>query len=124
MMLARLTDATTGNTPNLPVHDPTPATTPETLEDGPTLTLVHPEGPTLDDLLVKATELGFSRAQLVIAARHYCGKDDLERLTDIEVVELDRRLTAHASRRQDTGEIPTVEQTEPATAGRSRRGQG
>ncbi len=122
-LLARLTDGTSGNI-SLPVHEPAPATAPETLEDGPTLTLVQPDGPSLDDLLVKATELGFSRAQLVIAARHYCGKDDLERLTDAEVVELDRRLTAHASRRQDTPDTDEPERAETAAAGRGRRGQG
>jgi hypothetical protein len=122
-LLARLTDGTSGNI-SLPVHEPAPATAPETLEDGPTLTLVQPDGPSLDDLLAKATELGFSRAQLVIAARHYCGKDDLERLTDTEVVELDRRLTAHASRRQDTPDTDEPERAEAATAGRGRRGQG
>ena len=122
-LLARLTDGTSGNVA-LPVHEPAPATAPETLEDGPTLTLVQPDGPSLDDLLVKATDLGFSRAQLVIAARHYCGKDDLERLTDTEVVELDRRLTAHASRRQDTPDTDEPERAEVTAAGRSRRGQG
>ena len=124
-LLARLTDATTGNTPNLSVHEPTPATAPELLDDAPTLTLVQHDGPTLDGLLAKAVELGFSRAQLVIAARHYCGKDDLERLNDDEIVELDRRLTTHASRRQDPAEAPATEQPEPAAAGgRGRRGQG
>ena len=122
-LLARLTDGASGSV-SLPVHEPAPATAPETLEDGPTLTLVQPTGPTLDDLLAKAGDLGFSRAQLVIAARHYCGKDDLERLTDAEVIELDRRLTAHASRRQDTPDTPETERAEAATAGRGRRGQG
>jgi hypothetical protein len=122
-LLARLTDGASGSV-SLPVHEPAPATAPETLEDGPTLTLVQPTGPTLDDLLAKAGDLGFSRAQLVIAARHYCGKDDLERLTDDEVVELDRRLTAHASRRQETADAPEPERNEAATAGRGRRGQG
>jgi hypothetical protein len=123
-LIARLTDGTVGNTPSLPVHEPAPATAPETLDDGPTLTLVQPDGPTLDDLLAKATELGFSRAQLVIAARHYCGKDDLERLSDTELAELDRRLTAHASRRQETPDTPEEERPEAVTAGRGRRGQG
>jgi hypothetical protein len=122
-LLARLTDAASGNA-TLPVHEPAPSTAPETLEDGPPHTLVQPAGPTMDDLLAKAADLGFSRAQLVIAARHYCGKDDLERLSDAEVVELDRRLTAHASRRQDTADAPAAESTEAVAAGRSRRGQG
>lgn len=123
-LLARLTDGATGNTPNLSVHEPTPATAPETLDDGPTLTLVQPTGPSLDDLLAKADDLGFSRAQLVIAARHYCGKDDLERLSDTEIVELDRRLTAHAARKQENADDTTDKQPQPAAAGRARRSQG
>lgn len=121
-LLARLTDGSAANAPTLPVHEPAPQTAPETLEDGPTLTLVQPDGPTLDDLLAKSADFGFSRAQLVIAARHYCGKDDLERLTDDELAELDRRLTAHAARRHDPADAP--ERAEPAAAGRGRRGQG
>ena len=77
------------------------------------------------DFLVREAGRAMDRfAQLVIAARHYCGKDDLERLTDDEVVELDRRLTAHASRRQDTPDTDEPDRAEAATAGRGRRGQG
>lgn len=120
-VLARLTEG--GGT--LPTYTATPATEPETLETAPTLTIVPSAGPTLDALLVKADELGFSRAQLVTAARHYCGgKDDLARLTSEELAELDRRLSAHAGRRQDV--TPETAETELAAAsgGRGRRGQG
>lgn len=128
--LARLSDG--GATlPNLPVHTPAPATEPDNLEMAPTLAIVPPAGPSLDDLLAKADTLGFSRAQLVTAARHYCGgKDDLERLAPDELAELDRRLSAHASRRQETapGEVADdhTERQELATVGggRGRRNQG
>ncbi len=126
-VLARLTDGTNGGGSTLPVHDPAPQTEPEILEVAPALTIVPPAGPTYDELVAKATELGFSRAQLVTAARHYCGgKDDLERLTPDEIAELDRRLSAHASRRQEgsvTGE--DAEQTGLAASGlgRGRRNQ-
>ena len=110
---------------------PAPATEPEIIEAAPALAIVPPAGPTLDDLLAKADSLGFSRAQLVTAARHYCGgKDDLERLAPDEIAELDRRLSAHASRRQDATNGAAAddhaEQRELATAsgGRGRRGQG
>jgi hypothetical protein len=128
-VLARLTDGG-GNTPALPVHTAAPATEPDVLEAPPALTIVPPAGPTLEELLAKADSLGFSRAQLVTAARHYCnGKDDLERLAPDEIAELDRRLSAHASRRQEAAPVTPedhAERQELATAGggRGRRGQG
>jgi hypothetical protein len=127
-VLARLTDGNGTTGPSLPVHNPAPQTEPELLETMPALSIVPPVGPTLADLLVKADEYGFSRAQLITAARHYCGgKDDLERLNATEIAELDRRLSAHAGRRQ-TGatETDSVETTELATAsgGRGRRNHG
>jgi len=94
----------------------------------PALALVPPAGPTLADLLIKADEYGFSRAQLITAARHYCGgKDDLERLNTTEIAELDRRLSAHAGRRQSApAEAERAETTELAAAsgGRGRRSHG
>ncbi len=120
-VLARLTD---NPSVTLPVHTPAPMTEPETLAPVPALALVPPAGPTLDDLLVKASGLGFSRAQLITAARHYChGKDDLERLTPDELAELDRRLTAHAARQQEEAGASKTPAPELATTGngRSRR---
>ena len=42
------------------------------------LALVRPHGPTLDDLRALAHEHGLRDAELIVAARHYCGKTDLE----------------------------------------------
>ena len=127
-VLARLTDGTTGGGPTLPVHTPAPQTEAETLDPPPALAIVPPAGLSLDELLVKATGFGFSRAQLVTAARHYCnGKDDLERLNSDEIAELDRRLTAHASRKHETLEARTEAAEPELTAsggGRGRRSQG
>ena len=74
---------------------PAPAEdTPEWLEDVPFM-VVRPSVLTLDELIAKAQEAGFSRANLVTAAAHYCGgKTDLERLSADDVAELDRRLSA------------------------------
>lgn len=127
-VLARLTEGSGTTGPSLPIHAPAPQTEPETLESAPALTLVPPAGPTLADLFAKADAHGFSRAQLVTAARHYCGgKDDLERLGPEEIAELDRRLTAHAGRR-----VPAAPEAEPgeatglaaASGGRGRRASG
>lgn len=94
-VLARLADAPAAN---LPLVVPAPPTEPETLAEPPALAIVQPPGPTLDELLVKAERYGFARAHLVTAARHYCGKDDLARLTAEEIGELDRRLSKHIDR--------------------------
>lgn len=65
------------------VLEPAPATEPETS------TL-----PTLDDLLSQAEAFGLSRADLLIAARHYCGTSDLERLAPQEIAGLAERMQA------------------------------
>jgi len=127
-VLARLTEGHGTTGPSLPIHTPAPQTEPELLDAVPALALVLPAGPTLADLLIKADEYGFSRAQLITAARHYCGgKDDLERLNTTEIAELDRRLSAHAGRRQSApAEAERAETTELAAAsgGRGRRSHG
>jgi len=127
-VLARLTEGHGTTGPSLPIHTPAPQTEPELLDAVPALALVPPAGPTLADLLIKADEYGFSRAQLITAARHYCGgKDDLERLNTTEIAELDRRLSAHAGRRQSApAEAESAETTELAAAsgGRERRSHG
>ncbi|MDP9371532.1 MAG: hypothetical protein M3Q65_03560, partial [Chloroflexota bacterium] len=120
--LARLSE---GGAAGLPVAAPTPATEPETLADAPALTPLRPAGPTLDDLLAKAERHGFSRAHLVTAARHYCGKDDLVRLTPDEVAELDRRLSKHIGHEVGAGETEgdnTPAARESAGVGRGRKG--
>ena len=129
-LLARLTDSGGPTLPALPVHAPAPLTEPETLEPAPALAIVPPPGPTLEELLAKADRHGFSHAQLITAARHYCGgKDDLTRLAPDEIAELDRRLTSHIERLQASA--PTTPQEAPETpelatagAGRGRRSQG
>ncbi|OJV87324.1 MAG: hypothetical protein BGO39_12245 [Chloroflexi bacterium 54-19] len=90
--LARLNESGTNS---LPVEAPLPAKEPELLEEAPALAFVGRTGPTLEDLYLKAEENGFTRADLVTAARYYCnGKSDLERLSPDEIANLDRRLTA------------------------------
>lgn len=49
-------------------------------------------GPTLDALLTQADTFGLSRADLLIAARHYCGVSDLERLTPTQIDDLLTRM--------------------------------
>lgn len=127
--LARLNEAPAAG---LPLAAPAPPSEPETLPEPPTLTIVGPSGPTLDELLAKAERYGFARAHLVTAARHYCGKDDLERLAPDEIVELDRRLSKHIDRElsnavaegREPEAAPEPEAQESAASGRGRKAQG
>jgi len=123
--LARLSD---GGASSLPINAPAPATEPEELAEAPALAAIRPAGPTLDDLLAKAEAHGFSRAHLVTAARHYCGKDDLARLAAEEIAEIDRRLSSHIERDR-TGVAGRATEGEPeataesVAAGRVRKAQ-
>ncbi len=62
-------------------------------------------GPTLDALLTQADAFGLSRADLLIAARHYCGANDLERLTPDQI---DNLLTRMISRYGEAKPAPAA----------------
>lgn len=51
-----------------------------------------PPPATLDDLLAQAEAFGLNRADLLIAARHYCGVPDLERLSSQQIEALLHRM--------------------------------
>ncbi len=53
-----------------------------------------PEGSLLDELYEAAETYGLEPAALMLAARHYCGTSDLERLTDAQIAELLERMHA------------------------------
>ncbi len=72
------------------------ATEPEVI-DVPTAEETAPVGPTLTDLLARAETFGLARADLIIAARHYCGRTDLEQLTSAQITELIDRMEARYS---------------------------
>ncbi len=89
---------------------------PELLEEAPELTLVRPRL-TADDLVLKAEQNGFSQADLITAARYYCGgKSDLHRLNDEELADLDRRLTARIEKERLREEEMGMQQIEAAPA--------
>lgn len=66
---------------------------PETIE-APAEEMAAPAGPTLEDLLARADAFGLSRADLLIAARHYCGITDLDRLDEAQISTLIERMEA------------------------------
>jgi len=98
---------------------------PELLQETPELTLVRSGGLTADDLIAKAEQNGFSQADLITAARYYCGgKTDLYRLTPEELVDLDRRLTTRIEKEalpQNQVATPVTAATAPVTRTRARR---
>jgi len=118
-LYTRLTDASPIQVS--PIQEEVPEFLPPTIEP----TLVRPIGPTLPDLLAKAAQHGYNQADLVTAARYYCnGKNDLERLNDEEIADLDRRLSARIEKDGRRVEAIELEETEPevvaAVASRQR----
>lgn len=93
---------------------------PELLDEPAPLALVRPQGPTLDDLRALAHEHGLRDAELIVAARHYCGKNDLSRLTPDEVADLHRRLTARVEKQAAAPEPVAAAAPEPRPAARRR----
>jgi hypothetical protein len=53
-----------------------------------------PAGPSLDDLLAVAERYGLTQASLNVAARHYCGVHDLDRLSAVQIAMLLERMDA------------------------------
>ncbi len=74
-----------------------------------------PLGPTLDALYEQAEAFGLSRADLLIAARHYCGANELERLTAAQIDDLLTRMIARY------GEPAPVEAATASLNGKARR---
>ena len=88
------------------------AAVPETLE------APEPEqhlGPTVDALLEQAQAFGLTRADLLIAARHYCGTSDLDRLAPAQIDELITRMIARYG-----GSVETEVAAKPRANGRAR----
>lgn len=59
-------------------------------------------GPTLDALYEQAERFGLSRADLLIAARHYCGINDLDRLTPTQIDDLVTRMISRYGAEEKT----------------------
>lgn len=66
-------------------------------------------GPSLDALLEAAARFELTRADLVIAARHYCGVGDLEQLKPAQIDDLLQRMIARYGAEPDAGEAGSEE---------------
>ena len=115
--LARLNEH---SSPMTPVN-----TEPEILEPVEPPALLHKTGPTLEDLLARAAEFNIGRAELVTAARYYCNKSELERLSPEEIADLDRRLASRIEKEQvavaEAAQAQAETQPETPRASRGRR---
>jgi hypothetical protein len=77
----------------LPVDTPAKLSVPETLEEKPALAVV-PAGLTVQELIDKALRHGFKQSDLVTAARVYHNQPNVYHLSDEQIADLDRRMTA------------------------------
>lgn len=81
---------------------------PELLDEPTPPTLLRPAGPTLEDLIVKASEYGLGRAELVTAARAYHRQSDLDRLNEDQIGDLYRRLVARMEAAEAAAAAPVA----------------
>ena len=82
-----------------------------------------PSGPALDDLLAEAEGFGLDRAQVTLAARHYCGRTDLDRLSPNEIETLLDRMRMRYAEPVASGDgaATNVEAVVKAATKRSKR---
>lgn len=86
-------------THDLPIDEPTPIAVPETLPEKPALSVV-PASITIRDLVDKAVKHGFKQADIVTAARVYHNQPNIYHLSDEQIADLDRRMTARIEKMQ------------------------
>ncbi len=138
----RVAQVVKSNSPAFPVgleiKDPTFADFLERLGEGPQpapadepvpevleaeATPASPSGPSLDALLEAAETFGLGRADLLVGARHYCGVNDLERLSAEQVGVLLDRMSARYGAPSGDGAAAPAEVAAPAKpSGRRKPG--
>lgn len=72
---------------------PAKSTVPEFIEDSNVVSMA-PQTVTVDDLIKKAESNGFKQADIVTGARIYHNQPNIYHLTDEQILDLDRRMTA------------------------------
>jgi hypothetical protein len=113
---------------DLPLDSPKPIAVPETLEEKPsTLTLVQPQM-SVQELIDKAIAHGFKQADIITAARIYHNQPNVYRLTQEQIIDLDRRLTARIekikSSMSETGEDEKQKDVEVREAPKAQTARG
>ena len=100
---------------------PKPAPEPKAAADAPSEP-ARAVGPSVADVLATAEGFGLDASAVRLAARHYCGTPDLDRLSDAQRADLVERMTARyapapAPEVSGDGHAASVEE---ATAGKAR----
>src|SRR3712207_404504 len=108
------------NAPGLPLEAPKPVGVPETLEEKPSALRVVAPQMTIQELIAKAEQHGFTQADIVTGAKVYHNQPNIYRLTPEQIADLDRRITARIEKtRAAEQEAPTASR-QGAAAGETR----
>ncbi|HEX4949872.1 MAG TPA: hypothetical protein VFZ34_24615 [Blastocatellia bacterium] len=99
----------------LPVNEPAPLQVPEMIAEP--LQVVPPRL-TVDDLIAKAVAHGFKQSDIVTAAKIYHQQPNIYHLTDEQINDLDRRMSAKIEKMQESVSVPS-EQTFSVRNGRA-----
>ena len=78
---------------NLAFDKPAKSDVPEFIEEKKTISIV-PQTMTIDDLIEKAEANGFKKADVITGAKVYHNQPNIYHLTDEQIADLDRRITA------------------------------
>jgi hypothetical protein len=78
---------------NLAFDEPAPSNVPEFIEEKAPISIAPPQM-TVDDLIAKAETSGFKRADIVTGAKVYHNQPNIYHLTNEQIADLDRRITA------------------------------
>ncbi len=95
---------------NLTFEKPAPTNIPATLEEKPSLSLVKNEL-TVDELIAKAEKLGFKKSDVVLGAKLYHNQTNIYHLTQEQIFDLDRRITARVEKMKEM-QVETIEPEE------------
>jgi len=97
---------------DLTFDKPAPINVPTMLEEKPSLSLVKNEM-TIDQLITKAEKLGFKKSDVVLGAKLYHNQTNIYHLTQEQIFDLDRRITARVEKMKELQ--ATTEQEEKPT---------
>lgn len=88
---------------------PAPINVPATLEEKPSLSLVKNEL-TIDDLIAKAEKHGFKKSDVVLGAKMYHNQTNIYHLTQEQIIDLDRRITARVEKMKQAQTVTTAQE--------------
>ncbi len=90
----------------LAFETPAKSSVPEFIEDKTPLSIA-PQTMTIEDLIKKAEDNGFKQADIVTGAKIYHNQPNIFHLTDEQILDLDRRITARIEKTKTVSEDKT-----------------